>query len=212
MKPEHISDALNYLSDETIEETDQVRNRAAASRGAWRVWAAAACLCLAAVGAALLPRLGQQKTPDGLPLLEISMESGGMGFEGLLYYDFSEMENGNPWHEGMELSTLPVFRNNSYSTAGIPHGLTREEMEARIQAAAQVLGLAVTGLKEDKEGGGDVPPGTITRITGYAGGVEIEAEANGTVTVDFDTKAHDSLPLPEEYRFVYSDITDQEAE
>lgn len=31
MKPEHISDALNYLSDETIEETDQVRNRAAAS-------------------------------------------------------------------------------------------------------------------------------------------------------------------------------------
>lgn len=212
MKPEHISDALNYLSDETIEETDQVRNRAAASRGAWRVWAAAACLCLAAVGAALLPRLGQQEAPDGLPLLEISMESGGMGFEGLLYYDFSEMENGNPWHEGMELSTLPVFRNNSYSTAGIPHGLTREEMEARIQAAAQVLGLEVTGLKEDKEGGGDVPPGTITRITGYAGGVEIEAEANGTVTVDFDTKTHDSLPLPEEYRFVYSDITDQEAE
>ena len=88
------------------------------------------------------------------------MDSGGMGFEGLIYYDFSEMENGNPWHEGMELTTLPVFRNNSYSTAGIPHGLTREEMEVRIQAAAQVLGLEVTGLKEDKEQ--RLSPGTWT--------------------------------------------------
>lgn len=214
MKPEYVSDALNHLSDEVIEEADRVRTRARSPRGKWLPWAAAACLCLAVLGAAVLPRLGQQEAPNGLPMLKIGMESAGMGFEGLIYYDFSEMANGNPWHEGMELAALPVFRNNSYSSAGIPHGLTQEEMEERIQTAAQALGLEVASLKQDVEGsgGGDVPPGTITRITGYAGGVEIEADANGTLTVDFGTKTHDSLPLPEEYRFEYSGTTDQEVE
>ena len=217
MKPEHISDALNQLSDEMIEETDDIRTRKPAPRKKWGLWAAA-CLCVVIAGAAILPRLGTAPPDpgqeDGLPLLEITMESGGMGFEGLIYYDFSEMVNGNPWHEGMELTTLPVFCNNSYSAAGIPHGLTQEEMEERIQTAAQALGLEVTYLEPEVEGstGSDVPPGTVTRVTGYAGGVEIEAEANGTLTVDFDTKTHDGLSLPEEYRFEYCDITDQEAE
>ncbi|MCI9155354.1 MAG: hypothetical protein HFF44_00255 [Lawsonibacter sp.] len=213
MKPEHISDALNQLSDEIIEETDQIRDRKKKPRR--YIWAAA-CLGLVIAGAAILPKVlsgAGQTAPDGLPLLEISMESGGMGFEGLIYYDFSEMENGNPWHEGMELTTLPVFQNNSYSPAGIPHGLPQGEMEERIHAAAEALGVEITRLEQDVEGntGSDVPPGTITRITGYAGGVEIEAEANGTVTVDFDTKTQDGLPLPEEYRFEYCDLSDQEA-
>ena len=212
MKSERILYALADVRDEFIE---QAYPPWAKSARAWVKYATcAACLCLV-LACALVWAAGRGTAAvvSDLPVINVpELGVGGMGFEGLLYYDFSEMENGNPWHEGMELSTLPVFRNNSYSTAGIPHGLTREEMEVRIQAAAQVLGLEVTGLKEDKEGGGDIPPGTITRITGYAGGVEIEAEANGTITVDFDTKAHDSLPLPEEYRFAYSDITDQEAE
>lgn len=221
MKPEHISDSLNHLSDEILEETDQVRGRKRI--GKWALWGAAACLCLVIAGAAILPRLGGEAPvvppggsassvpPDGeLPLLEISMENGGMGFEGLLYYDFSEMANGNPWHEGMELTTLPVFQNNSYSPAGVPHGLTQGEMEERIHAAAEALGVEITRLEQDVEGntGSDVPSGTITRITGYDGGVEIEAEANGCVTIWFD----DELPLPQEYRFEYRGITDQEAE
>lgn len=215
MKPEHISDALGQLSDEVIEETDQVRDRKKAPRR--YIWAVAACLCVVIAGAAILSRVlpgAGQHDPDGLPMLEISMDSGGMGFEGLIYYDFSEMENGNPWHEGMELTTLPVFRNNSYSPAGIPHGLTQKEMEGQIQAAAQALGLEVTGLWQDVERntGSDVPPGTITRVIGYTGGVEIEAEADGTVTVHFDTKTQDGLPLPEEYRFEYHNLSDQEAE
>ena len=142
MKPEHISDALSQLSDEMIEETDDIRTRKPAPRKKWGLWAAA-CLCVVIAGAAILPRLGTAPPDpgqgDGLPLLEITMESGGMGFEGLIYYGFSEMENGNPWHEGMKLTTLPVFRNNSYSAAGIPHGLTQEEMEERIQTAVRAL-------------------------------------------------------------------------
>ncbi len=210
MKPEHISDALGQLSDEVIEETDQVRDRKKAPR--WYIWAAAACLCVVIAGAAILPRVlpGEgQKAPDGLPMLEISMDSGGMGFEGLIYYDFSEMENGNPWHEGMELPTLPVFRNNSYSEVGEPIGLSTAEMEQKIRAAARALELEVTGMAQHRDG---YYTEEVTRIIGYTGGVEIEAEADGTVTVHFDTKTQDGPPLPEEYRFEYHNLSDQEAE
>ena len=44
MKPEYVSDALNHLSDEVIEEADRVRTRACSPRGKWLPWAAAACL------------------------------------------------------------------------------------------------------------------------------------------------------------------------
>lgn len=204
MRPEHISDALNHLSDELIEETDKVRSQRPALRKKWALWGAAACLCIVLAGALLLPP-AEQRAPDGLPLLEISMESGGMGFEGLLYYDFSELANGNPWHEGMELDTLPVFRNGSYSAVGEPAGLGPEELEQRARSAAQALGVDISSLRQER---GDYDPSSIARVSATGEGVRIDAEADGTVTVWFD----DELSLPEEYRFAYRDITDREAE
>ena len=47
MKKEHISDALNMLNDDIIEETNKVRANAKPTRK-WVKWGAvAACLCLA---------------------------------------------------------------------------------------------------------------------------------------------------------------------
>lgn len=207
MKPEHISDALNHLSDEILEETDHIRDRKRTPKR--YTWAIAACLCLIAVGAFLLPRPGTAPPDagqgDGLPLLEISMENGGMGFEGLIYYDFSEMENGNPWHKGMELTTLPAFRNGAYSEVGEPTGLSAEELEQRARSAAQALGVEDFTLQEER---GSYVPTSVTRVRLTGAGLRIDAEADGTVTVWFD----DELSLPEEYRFAYCDITDQEAE
>ena len=49
MKKEHISDALNMLNDDIIEETNNVRTNAKPKRK-WVKWGvAAACLCLMAV-------------------------------------------------------------------------------------------------------------------------------------------------------------------
>ena len=211
MKPEHISDALNQLSDEVLEETDQVRTQQSGPRRKWRIWAIAACLCVVIAGAAILPRLGERTPaiqPGGdLPLLEVSLESGGMGFEGLLYYDFSEMNNGNPWHEGMVFDTLPVYRNSSYIPAavGSPIGLSVEEMEQRIQSAAQALGVEITGLEQNYD---SFIPTEVYQVEAQADGLRFTAEGDGTVTVYFDG----GLPLPEEYSFTYSDTADQEAE
>ena len=47
MKKEHISDALNMLNDDIIEETNNVRTNAKPKRK-WVKWGVvAACLCLA---------------------------------------------------------------------------------------------------------------------------------------------------------------------
>lgn len=202
MKPENISDALGRLSDEILEETD--RARTASKRKKWTLWAAAACLCLLAAGAFILPRL-EQKAPDGLPLLELSMETGGMGFEGPICYDFSELDNGNPWREDMVLDTLPVYRNGSYSKVGEPVGLSAGEAEQRARAAAQALGVEITSLEQERDG---YFTSGVTRVRALGEGVRIDADANGTVTVLFDG----GLPLPEAYSFTYHDTSDREAE
>ena len=54
MKKEHISDALNMLNDDIIEETNNVRANAKPKRK-WVKWGVvAACLCLAVTIAIIL--------------------------------------------------------------------------------------------------------------------------------------------------------------
>lgn len=48
---------------------------------------------------------------DDLPKLEISFETGGMGFEGYLVKDISDLRDVNGWNESVVYNTLPVYRN-----------------------------------------------------------------------------------------------------
>lgn len=50
-------------------------------------------------------------TVDGLPMLTIELGEMGMGFEGYMAYDISELVSGNPWTEEAQLTTLPVYAN-----------------------------------------------------------------------------------------------------
>ena len=65
MKKEHISDALNMLNDDIIEETNKVRANAKPTRK-WVKWGAvAACLCLAvAIAIPMLHHKGGPGTQD----------------------------------------------------------------------------------------------------------------------------------------------------
>lgn len=202
MKNEHISDALNLLSDDLVEETAEVRRGGKRPNKTWRKWVvAAACLCILAAGAVVIPRL-TQTTPGGLPMLEVPETVGdGMGFEGVLQYDIADMYNGNPWNDSMELSTLPVFQNGSYHAAGVPTGLTQDAMLERLEAAAAALGMEIGVPESEKE------EGEVVRITADADGIQIEVTADGTVVVWFE----DGLELPEEYHFTHYDTTDEEA-
>lgn len=143
---------------------------------------------------------------------------GGMGFEGYLYYDIAELDNGNPWSESMKLSVLPVYRNGSYdeTKAGIPKGLTETEMTELLEHTVSALGLHIGAVETDVSGSDKKGEKVIADPNPSPTWVRAVTE-NGTVMIQADgsivyTLPAEGLPLPEEYRFTYSDTTDAEAE
>lgn len=194
----------------------------------WLKWgAAAACLALlGSLGAGLwlqntaetFPAAtpGPTRNPD-LPLLTLPESlSGGMGFEGLMAYDISELVNGNPWTEEMNLTTLPVFRNPiAYETPfHMPVGIDQNAMRTMLLDVVGRFGVKESDLTitdnaydeqhkaailEQMEQAGiiDVPEEYFapTRLMAEGGGVSIDVDLNLVATIWFDP----ALPLPEEY-------------
>lgn len=217
MKEKRILNALEQVDEKYIEDAAPAKQKH--KKPIWVRWvAAAACLCLVLSGLFVMTRPGN--TPIGisgdLPQIAIpKYESGGMGFEGLMYYSAEELENGNPWREDMELSTLPVFRNGSFdpSGAGVPFGLSEAEMLAELENAASVLGLEILETEADtnatkSEDGTVIPGDTVYSICGITGIGNLTAYADGSLVYRFPS----GLKLPEAYHFTHSDTSDTEAE
>ena len=137
MKREDISDAMAHIGDDLLEETDAVRGTGGVRRNHWKGWAAlAACAGVVLFGAVrwgggpaepvptpaaetttpaaetTAPIETAQATPvptvDGLPMLTIELGETGMGFEGYMAYDISELVSGNPWTEEAGLTRRPA--------------------------------------------------------------------------------------------------------
>lgn len=142
--------------------------------------------------------------------------SEGMGFEGYLYHDISELENGNPWSESMTLETLPAYKNGAFDVLriGSPIGLSEEEMSARLNQTVSSLGLQLvsTELQQDgfvKKGGKTVQdtehPTSIHAQTDQG---SLDIQADGEI-VFFPTNGKTSLP--DDLSFTYADTSDAEA-
>lgn len=221
MNAKQISDALDLLDDELLDEANALRDSPRRRTGQLRWIGAAACLALAAVvGAGLLhtgrdaPRSNPPE-PASLPRLPLSVEvtnPGGMGYEGYLAYDVSELVSGSPWKETDNLQALPVYRNPvEYDEAGAPvANINLEAMEARALEVADRLGVAVelqdTAPSEEeiaavREKLGEIPAGYFdpTEVTARGEGVEITVLADLTAAIFFEP----ALELPEGYNFGY---------
>ena len=214
-------------------------------KAVWAKWGAmAACLCLVlavvlAMGRRSAPRppgpvdfepggtepAGSEPAgsePDGMkPLTLPELNSGGMGFEGLLFHDISELKNGNPWSEDMELTVLPVYRNGSYdpSGAGVAIGLSEVEMLERLKHAASALGLEVLSTETSTDevftlvDGEMVPNTRPVRIRAETSdGGEIAIFADGRIDYWLPNLSGEGVPLPDAYHFTWHDTTDEEAE
>ncbi len=182
----------------------------------WRRWGAvAACLAVGiAAGAVLLPR-GEVGVSPTLPMLSVSFDVG-MGYEGYMAYDISELVSANPWKEDMALTTLPVYQNpitfdEKYHVAsGVDYG----KMEAVLTEVARRLGmdaasLTITDDAPDEKtaqvmlegmkhaGMTDIPDGYFapTKLMAEGDGFSLSVDRFLTVTVAFDTP----VPLPEDY-------------
>ena len=237
MKQECISDALNMLSDDMIEETGKLREHPAKSKhNSWKWMAVAACL-IAAVYAGIrfllpwMPAGGGGWSPDNngqeLPILTIAEDtSDAMGFEGYLAYDISELVNENPWNETMELTTLPVYQNRlTYDEYYRVSGGDFKAMEALLLDIAGKLDMNTDEIEikddtPDEEqqaaiieklemAGGDVPEGYFapTKLIAESKGIRIEVDTALTAAITFEP----AVTLPGEYNFTY-DSTYEELE
>lgn len=219
MNTEHISNALNLLDDDMIDETNALRGgkkRPGMNRLKWL--GAAACLALAVCAGGRLLHTGRdlpQTDPTDLPKLPLSegvIHPGGMGYEGYMAYDVSELISGSPWRETDGFQTLPVYRNPVvYDMAGAPvDNIDLNVMEALALEVADRLGVEVevqdTAPSEEEmaaiqEKLGVVPEGYFspTEVSVQGDGVKITVGADLTAAIFFEP----ALELPEEYNFGY---------
>lgn len=199
MRAEEFSGALQFLEDGLLAETDSLRGAAKQKKKGWmKLAAAVACLAAAVYGGV---KLFPHSAPGGgvapplggvdLPMLTISEDSAGYGFEGYMAYDVSELVNGDPWEGEAAPETLPVFRNTCQAD---PAGMVLADpaaLEARAEEIAQRLGLSGFTITESAE----------DLAVGEAEGATIRAYGNQRDQVEFDP----ARPLPLELKFTYHD-------
>lgn len=220
-----LLDKMGLIAPAYVEAAEVQPNR---RLPVWLSWGVAvACLALMAYlvpGFRPLVALGMDsetassstRDPD-LPLLILpDTLGGGMGFEGLMAYDISELVNNNPWTEEMNLTTLPVYRNPiTYETPfHMPVGTDLEAMRALLLDVAGRFGLEEADLTITDNTPDEGYKSAITEQMEQAGITDVReeyfaptrlmAEGDGvSIDVDLnmvaDIRLEPALPLPEEY-------------
>ena len=158
MRGDELLEKMELVDPAYVEAADAPRPK---RRVRWTKWGAAACaaaLVVAIVAVAVLPRneehsslssdAAQQQAQEGssLPILTISEGSKqGMGFEGYMAYDVSEIISANPWTEDSQISELPVYKNpleyHSEHSSMLIGGIDVERMREQLLNVAERLGL-----------------------------------------------------------------------
>ncbi len=163
MKSQRLLYILGLLEDDLLAEAEDSMPAYRPGRSTGLKWLSAAACLLVAVGIAFWyrgvapapvppPPVSESSSPGGvspLPMLTVDTEWGGaMGFEGYMANDISDLVNANPWKEGAELATLPVFRNvNAYHKGGDVQEPNLEVMEQTLLEAARSLGMDTERLE-----------------------------------------------------------------
>lgn len=138
---------LTDIEDELVEKAQRMPRKTSYVKCLSLV----ACVLLVAFGTKALLH-SEEEMP--LPMLYISEDgSGGMGFEGYLAYDISELTNANPWHENLEITNLPVFQNAlTYNDRQQVENADLKKMKAILVKEAKSLGMDVKRLPITDDG------------------------------------------------------------
>lgn len=146
MKSEILLQAIGKIDDELIANAGEIR-----SKNRIKMWlscgAVAACIALVVFAGSVAGWFSPIESSPELSMLTISEDSGGMGFEGYMAYDISELVNANPWSEDAKLSTLPVFKSKLYRDENMNMwGMDFEAMRAMLLDTAERLGMDTDNL------------------------------------------------------------------
>lgn len=154
---------------------------------------------------------------DGRPLLTAGINVGGMGFEGLLFYDISESGNANPWTKSAELETLPVYKNMAYvNELGLSVWFDEEALLQKAKEAAEGIGVEIISIDYNrvKEAYANVPEeiaeiqDKVYMLTAITENGSIRIMGNGNISIFLE----EAIELPEKYSFTWENTSDTEAE
>lgn len=196
MRGNELLDKMELVEPAFVEEADKEPLQKKKACMKWNV--IAACIGLFVLVGILL--FSQETEENSLAKITVPDLVCDMGYEGHMWHDISEYSSGSPWKTEMELTALPVFRNGSYdaSGAGIPKGMTREEMTELLNQISGKLDLKVLDFQEEyspdysTEGNPDVLT-EIRAVTDYG---EITVRADGAVSYDLPDEGFE---IPKEY-------------
>lgn len=230
MRGDELLEKMELVDPAYVEAADAPR---AKRRIRWTKWGAAACaavLVAVIMAVAVLPRneeppslssdAAQQQTQEGssLPILTISEGSNqGMGFEGYMAYDVSEIITANPWTEDSQISELPVYKNpleyHSKSPSMLIGGIDVERMREQLLNVAERLGLDTSNLEVKEVSmseqelqslkewyanfGEKIPAGQLepSQLAIETDGMRLDITPDLTTSIFFEPMAE----LPEEY-------------
>ncbi len=137
---------------------------------------------------------------EELAKISADLSNGGMGFEGYMGYDVSDVVGGNPINpEDYEISELPVFKIKGMDLAGASLSLSEEQREERLIRYAEAFGCGTENMDIIKDKFGT--KATVSTPEGYD--IEIWVCSDGKTRIIFDPMPE----LPDEYS-----ITDSTSE
>lgn len=220
MKGKEFLEKMGLIDPDYIEAAEISTSK---KKVPWLKWGTAVtCFAVAIFATTLYLRQDKpnepQEPPVNLPILSIGeYKTGGMGFEGYMAYDISDLVNANPWNEELGISTLPVYQNvlcYDFDLMVAPGADVNKMQELLVEVATR-LGIDPNSLtitqNELSEGrkqhitsyfqakGQEVPAGYLNAeyVVGQAPGIRIEVDQSMTATIHFEP----GIPLPEQYNF-----------
>lgn len=229
---EILLDAIGEVREELIPELSEKKK----DRRVMRAVFVSAGVCAAVVACAVfLPRITEngadipyndhsqtieREKKSGSEMIDPEISPGGtMGYEGMMAYDISELDNGAPWTEDADITELPVFRNLSYTGDAFDEFsvyLTEEQMRDIAQNTAKAINTNITDITvyRVKDSTGSVYPddimnGVYSLEAMCSGSVYcIFVEGDGTVGIWYNDEG---VKLPSKYSFTYENTTEPEA-
>ena len=160
-----------------------------------------------------LPQGSNESAKSGEVKIKSNVKFGGMGFEGLMAYDISELDTPNPWNPDLTISSLPVYRNLSYTDLGMSVYLSEAQMQEIAHNTASALKVAVddtkvTYVKDFVQLGAydDVLNRVFSVDAKCSDKTTITVRGDGNIRVSFEEKS-----LPSAYNFSYNNTSKEEA-
>lgn len=210
MRGKELYEKITNIDDGIIAESSNI---AKPKKPIYIKWIAAAACLAVVVSVVSVFNAGPAVDPN-LPMLTLTDDAGGgMGFEGYLAYDISDLKNENPWSKDMKLTHLPVIKNKlTYNEMQRIEKPDYDLMESLLKETAKSLGMdenmPVANDIPDEEtqkiitekftsGGGEVPKGYFdaSQLFIEDENYKVSIDTGCTIKVEFITP----VKLPNEY-------------